>query len=52
MAKGKWKFLTLLLNVLPRVRIAFKTTILALQSAITASLERNHVVVLGCTLPT
>ncbi|MBW0563619.1 hypothetical protein O181_103334 [Austropuccinia psidii MF-1] len=49
--KGKLKFLLLpVLNVWPRVRIVFNTTIPDLQSAITASLERSPVVVPGCQL--
>ncbi|MBW0570267.1 hypothetical protein O181_109982 [Austropuccinia psidii MF-1] len=47
------KFLILpVLNVWPRERIVFNTTIPDLQSAIIASLERNHVVVPGCRLLT
>ncbi|MBW0514896.1 hypothetical protein O181_054611 [Austropuccinia psidii MF-1] len=42
------KFLILpVLNVWPRVRDVFSTTITNIQSAIIASLERNHVVLLG-----
>ncbi|MBW0557132.1 hypothetical protein O181_096847 [Austropuccinia psidii MF-1] len=49
----KLKFLILpVLNVWPRVRIVFNTTIPNLQSAIIASLERNHVIVPGCHLLT
>ncbi|MBW0565020.1 hypothetical protein O181_104735 [Austropuccinia psidii MF-1] len=40
----------LVLSVWPGARIAFNTTILDLQSAITVSLERGHVVVPGCQL--
>ncbi|MBW0513764.1 hypothetical protein O181_053479 [Austropuccinia psidii MF-1] len=40
----------LVLSVWPGERIAFNTTILDLQSAITVSLERGHVVVPGCQL--
>ncbi|MBW0582008.1 hypothetical protein O181_121723 [Austropuccinia psidii MF-1] len=47
------KFLILnVLNVWPRVRIVFNTKIPDLQSAIIASLERNHVAILGCRLLT
>ncbi|MBW0573200.1 hypothetical protein O181_112915 [Austropuccinia psidii MF-1] len=48
MAKRQLRSLILLvLSVWPGARIAFNTTILNLQSAITVSLERCHVVVLG-----
>ncbi|MBW0584607.1 hypothetical protein O181_124322 [Austropuccinia psidii MF-1] len=40
------------LNVWPMVRIAFNTTIPDLQNSISASLERNHVVIPGCCLLT
>ncbi|MBW0509610.1 hypothetical protein O181_049325 [Austropuccinia psidii MF-1] len=40
----------LVLSVWPGVRIVFKTRILDLQSAITVSLERDHVVVPVCQL--
>ncbi|MBW0508601.1 hypothetical protein O181_048316 [Austropuccinia psidii MF-1] len=40
----------LVLSVWPGARIDFNTTILDLQSAITVSLERGHVIVQGCQL--
>ncbi|MBW0575506.1 hypothetical protein O181_115221 [Austropuccinia psidii MF-1] len=40
----------LVLSVWPGERIAFNTKILDLQSAITVSLERGHVVIPGCEL--
>ncbi|MBW0572899.1 hypothetical protein O181_112614 [Austropuccinia psidii MF-1] len=47
------KFLNLpVLNVWPRLRIVFNTTIPDLQNAIFALLERNHVIVPGCHLLT
>ena len=53
MDSEKLKFLILpVLNVWPRVRIVFNTTIPDLQNSIFASLERNHAVVLGCRLLT
>ncbi|MBW0546525.1 hypothetical protein O181_086240 [Austropuccinia psidii MF-1] len=49
----QFKFLILpVLNFWPRVRIFFNITIPNLQSDIIASLERNHVAVLGCYLLT
>ncbi|MBW0570299.1 hypothetical protein O181_110014 [Austropuccinia psidii MF-1] len=51
MATRKLRSLILLvLSVWPGARIAFNTTILNLQSAITVSLERGHVAVAGCQL--
>ncbi|MBW0569194.1 hypothetical protein O181_108909 [Austropuccinia psidii MF-1] len=51
MVTRELRFLILLvLSVWPGVRIVFNTTILNLQSAITVSLERGHVVILGCQL--
>ncbi|MBW0577446.1 hypothetical protein O181_117161 [Austropuccinia psidii MF-1] len=53
MGTEQLKFLILpVLNVWPRVRIVFNITILNLQTAIIASLERNHVVIPGCCLLT
>ncbi|MBW0553791.1 hypothetical protein O181_093506 [Austropuccinia psidii MF-1] len=40
----------LVLSVWPGARISFNTTILDLQSAITVSFERGHVIVPGCQL--
>ncbi|MBW0584156.1 hypothetical protein O181_123871, partial [Austropuccinia psidii MF-1] len=53
MGSEQLKFLILpVLNVWPRVRIAFNITILDCQNAIFASLERSHVVVPGQLCPT